>query len=95
MRILLIFLLIINSKCAFNQEKQIILKASSTSVNIKLDDLLVNNAWTITPEIKPDIYVTKSKKVTFYTDLDSKEFILKNKEVINFIIVLKFYKDLM
>ncbi len=88
MKIILISILLIISKSAFSQGNQIILKASSISVDIKIGKELFKNAWTLMPEIKPDIYVTNSKKVTFYTNLESKEFILKKNEVINFIILL-------
>jgi transglutaminase-like putative cysteine protease len=64
-----LFLTICN--LTFGQTK--VIRANSKSVDIRDGDEFSKNAWTISPEIKPDIYTTssKGKKVTFYTDLDS------------------------
>lgn len=52
-----------------------VIKASSLSVNIKDDnDPVRQNAWTIVPAEKLDIYNTSAKKVTFYTDKESISF---------------------
>jgi len=56
------------------KEKLPIIKANSTSVDIKEDDVLIKNAWGIVPEEKLDIRETSAKKVTFYTDIDSISF---------------------
>lgn len=72
----------------FAQKKLPIIKANSTSVNIKDDNHLRKNAWRIVPEEKLDIYTTSAKKVTFYTDIDSISFKIKPKKQYDFIIVL-------
>lgn len=56
-----------------SQEKLSVIKATSKSVDIKDAGIFRKNAWTISPEIKPDIYATSSqgKTVVFYTDKDS------------------------
>lgn len=51
----------------YAQKKLPIIKAHSKSVDIKDDNQLRKNAWTIVPEEKLDIYTTSAKKVTFYT----------------------------
>ena len=51
-----------------------VIKASSTQVDIRDDNVLRKNAWRIVPEEELDVYETSAKKVTFYTDLDSISF---------------------
>jgi len=72
----------------FAQKKLPIIKAHSKSVDIKDDNQLRKNAWTIVPEEKLDIYTTSAKKVTFYTDIDSISFKVDPKKQYNFIILL-------
>lgn len=68
-KILLLFL--IASANLFAQKKMPIIKANSTTVNIKDGDNFRKGAWRISPDVKPDVYTTFNKKVTFYTDIDS------------------------
>lgn len=65
-----------------------IIKATSSRVSIKEGNSLDRNGWNISPEIKPDVYKTSAKKVTFYTDIDSITFKIKPDNVYNFIILL-------
>lgn len=69
----LIFVLILCGEVLFAQEKLPTIKATSKSVDIRVGENFEKNAWTITPEAKPDVYTTssKGKMVTFYTDKDS------------------------
>ncbi len=65
------------------------IKASNDQVAIKAYSVRQENAWTIMPEYRPDIYETSSQSVTFYTDLDS--ITLKSRrdyDVQDFIILL-------
>ncbi len=76
---------------SFAQKNKILLiHANSTNVDIRDNGALRENAWTISPEIKPDRYVTniRNSSVTFYTDLDSITFKAKPGKVIDFIILL-------
>jgi hypothetical protein len=50
---------------AFAQKKLPIIRANSTSVDIKEDDQLTNNAWQIVPEVELDVFTTSAKRVTF------------------------------
>lgn len=68
-KILLLFL--IASANLLAQKKMPIIKANSTTVDIKDGDNLRKGAWRISPDVKPDVYTTSNKKVTFYTDIDS------------------------
>ena len=68
-KILLLFL--IASASLLAQKKMPIIKANSTTVDIKDGDNLRKGAWRISPDVKPDVYTTSNKKVTFYTDIDS------------------------
>lgn len=72
----------------FAQKKMQIIKANSTSVDIKDDNQLRKNAWRIVPEEKLDVYTTSAKKVTFYTDIDSISFKVDPKKQYDFIILL-------
>ncbi|RZK42711.1 MAG: transglutaminase domain-containing protein [Pedobacter sp.] len=71
----LVFLALLSVSTAYAQNKLKVIKASSTSVDIKDDQYPIRkNAWTIVPEEKLDVYATSAKKVTFYTDLESISF---------------------
>ncbi len=73
---------------AFGQTKTI--KANSKMVSIRDGENFNENAWTISPEINPDIYTTssKGKYVTFYTDLDSLTVKITPATKLDFIILL-------
>jgi hypothetical protein len=73
---------------AFAQKKLPIIRANSTSVDIKEDDQLTNNAWQIVPEVELDVFTTSAKRVTFYTDLESISFKVNPKKQHDFIILL-------
>jgi len=75
-------------QATFAQKKLPIIKANSTSVDIKDNNQLRKNAWRIVPEEKLDVYTTSAKKVTFYTDIDSISFKIDPKKHYDFIILL-------
>ena len=62
--LLVLSILTINSTKA--QKKIITIRANSNQVDIREDKRLFKKAWTISPELKPDIHLTESKKITFY-----------------------------
>ena len=71
------------------QRKVTTIKANSLLVDIREDKRLFKKVWTISPEIKPDIHFTESKRVTFYTDIDSITATINPKDsVFNFVILL-------
>ncbi|MEH3113771.1 transglutaminase-like domain-containing protein [Pedobacter terrae] len=71
----ILFLLLFSITTTFAQTKLKIIKATSTSVDIKDDnDPVRKNAWTVMPKEKLDVYATSAKKVTFYTDQESISF---------------------
>ena len=71
------------------QKKTITIKANSTLVDIREDKRLLKKAWTISPEIKPDVHFTDAKRVTFFTDIDSITANINPKDsVFNFVILL-------
>ncbi|WP_153630440.1 transglutaminase-like domain-containing protein [Prolixibacter sp. SD074] len=70
------------------QKELPIIKANSTSVDIREDNIIRKNAWRIVPEEKLDIYTTSAKKVTFYTDIDSISFEIDPKKQYDFVILL-------
>jgi len=85
--IITVFILFVQS--VFSQEKNIVIKATSKFVDIKDGDILKKGSWTIVPEAKPDVYLTSSKKVAFYTDIDSISFdVDPSVDAYNFCIIL-------
>lgn len=66
---LLLTFVILNTITA--QNKLIVIKANSNQVDIREGKRFLKKVWTISPDIKPDIFFTSAKKVTFYTDIDS------------------------
>ena len=70
------------------QNKLQVIKANSCKVDIKDDNNLRKNTWTIVPAANPDIYTTSAKAVTFYTDIDSISFEVSPNEQYDFIILL-------
>ncbi len=67
-----------------------IIHANSNLVDIKEGNTLAKGAWTIMPEINPDIFTSREagEVVTFYTDLDSISFEIHPIITHNFIILL-------
>jgi hypothetical protein len=71
----ILFLLLFSITTTFAQKKLKVVKAASTSVDIKDDNYPIRkNAWTVMPKEKLDVYTTSAKKVTFYTDQESISF---------------------
>jgi len=73
----------------YAQNHHPIIHATSKKVSIEDGNYLKKENWTIVPDLKPDIYITSNKRVTFYTDLDSISFKIKpDQKPTNFTIVL-------
>jgi hypothetical protein len=74
---------------AFSQDKPLIIRANSKTVDIRDGDFFIKGAWTISPQIRPDIYYSsnENKKITFYTDIDSVTYVLNPGKPFNFIIL--------
>jgi hypothetical protein len=74
------------------QSKLPIIKATSKNVAINDGGFLDKNAWSLSPEAKPDIYTAdrtrQTKWVTFYTDIDSIKIKVKPGTKFDFIILL-------
>ena len=87
-KILTLLFAIFLGQTVLAQKKLPIIKANSTSVDIKDDNNLRKNAWRIVPEEKLDVYTTSAKKVTFYTDIDSISFKIVPKKQYDFIILV-------
>ncbi len=84
-----IFLFVIG-QLVFAQQKLPVIKATSKIVDVRDGKKFNKACWTISPELKPDLYTTsiKNSSVTFYTDLDSISFNVTPDEKYNFIILL-------
>ena len=87
-RIIIILLLFVLNGNA--QNKIITITASDKNVDIREAGILHKKAWIISPEVKPDIYVTEyaNSAITFYTDIDSITFNVTKNGVYDFIIIL-------
>ncbi|HQF29635.1 MAG TPA: transglutaminase domain-containing protein, partial [Bacteroidia bacterium] len=72
------------------QNKLPLIYANSANVDILEGGKLKKEAWVISPDVKPDIYITEipNSTITFYTDIDSISFNVKPNGVYDFIIVL-------
>ena len=85
-------LLIITTQLVFSQQKLPVLKTNNTLISIKEGRSYYKDVWTISPEVKLDIFVTNSfvgnKKITFYSEIDSISFSVKPNKKYNFIISL-------
>lgn len=87
--ILLVVLVLVNFSPVKAQLRTKSIKANRNVIDIREDNRLLKKVWTISPEIKPDIYFTDAKKVTFLTDIDSITASINAKDsVFNFVIVL-------
>ncbi len=74
------------------QKKLPIVKATSFNVAINDGGYLDKNAWSLSPDVKPDVYIAdrsmKPKWVTFYTDIDSIKVKVKSNTKFDFVILL-------
>lgn len=70
-RVTIVLAFVFISQLIYSQSRNSVIKSNSKVVDIKDDNKLRKNAWTIAPEENPDVYKTSAKKVTFYTDIDS------------------------
>jgi hypothetical protein len=88
LKLLTILLLLVQTLPA--QQKLPVIRANSKMVDIRDGDTFSKAGWTISPQLKPDLYTTpnKNKKVTFYTDLDSISFTVNPNKRYYFIILL-------
>ena len=84
-----ILFLIIISQVVFAQKRTPVIKASSKTLDIRDDKTFKKGTWTIMPDLKPDVYITSGKTVTFKTDIDSITFKINPKvEKYDFVILL-------
>ncbi len=91
MKVLLSVIVLIFSHHLFGQKKEIILKANSDTVDIRNGHEFRKNGWTISPELKPDIFYTSAvgENVVFITDLDSITIPITESTDFDFIILLQ------
>lgn len=80
------------SQIIFAQQKQPIIKATSSKVYVKDGEVYQKGVWYLSPETRPDIYYAlepiDKKTITFYTDIDSISFNVVPGNVYDFIILL-------
>ncbi len=87
-----LFLILIVNQLVFAQNKIQILKSNTKSISIKEDESFYKDVWNVSPEVNPDIFITnrfkKSKKITFYSDIDSISFEVLPQKKYNFLILI-------
>ena len=78
--------------CLKAQSMLPLIRATEKTVNIKDGTVFQKSIWTLSPDIRPDVYnVLESdaeNKITFYTDIDSISFVVKPGESYDFLIIL-------
>lgn len=84
-------LLTLTTPLVYAQKKIPALKTNTTLINIKEGDTDYKNIWIISTAVKPDIFVTNpftgTKRITFYSDIDSISFRVKPSKKYDFIIL--------
>lgn len=89
---LFISILLLSGQYLLGQTKLPVIKANSVKVAINDGGVVDKNAWTLSPESRPDVFIAdrtrKTKWVTFYTDLDSIRVKVKPGSCFSFIIFL-------
>lgn len=88
MKSLPVFLLLAGLNIPASAQQLPVIRATSKIVSIKDGPNFSKNTWNIEPETKPDIYPTSSKKVVFYTDVDSISIDVKPGKPQDFYIIL-------
>ncbi len=74
----------------YGQNSMPIVKANSSKADIRDGAIFKKGKWTISPEIRNDIYTTSTEKhtVTFYTDIDSISVEMEENKIFQFTVVL-------
>ena len=92
MKCICLFLSVVFFQSLFAQPKLPVIRATSKAVTINDGGYIDKNAWTISPQIKLDIFTAdrtrQTKWVIFYTDIDSIKVKVKPGTKYNFIILL-------
>jgi len=78
----------------FSAQKKIpVLHTENTHISIKEGESFYRNTWRISPDAKPDVFVTNpfvgTKKISFYSESDSLSFIVKPNKKYDFIVLQK------
>ncbi len=88
----LLLLCTLGSHVVFGQKIVPIVRATSPGVAINDGGYVDKNAWSLSPKARPDVYTADrtrhTKRVTFYTDIDSISISLKPGTSVDFIILL-------
>jgi hypothetical protein len=93
-RLTLLLLLIFCSQATFGQPQLPTIKATSSSVDVRVGEYFSRGGWILDPKKKPDVFSIgsqwpyKFKKVTFITDADSISFNVQPGCKYDFIILL-------
>ncbi len=89
----ILVLLTLTTELLFAQGNLPVLHTGNTHISIKEGDFLYRNTWRISPEAKPDVFVTNpfvgTKKISFYSESDSLSFIVKPNRKYDFIVLQK------
>lgn len=90
----IVFFVLINllQPLIFAQQRLPVIKASAKQADIRDGEVFQKGIWNLSPEVKPDIYNALppfiDKRITFYTDIDSISFDVRQDHIYEFIILL-------
>ncbi|MCB0279957.1 MAG: hypothetical protein KDD94_10660, partial [Calditrichaeota bacterium] len=78
--------------CKLDGQDMPLIHANSGSVDVEEDGIFLKGIWNLSPAVRPDVYgimrSNKTKRVTFFTDMDSISFMVSASSVYDFIILL-------
>lgn len=87
----IVLLLTATTEFLFAQVKLPVLHTSGTHLSIKEGDFLYKNTWKISPEAKPDVFITNpftgTQKISFYSESDSLSFTVKPNRKYDFVVL--------
>lgn len=91
-RVVIVCILAMKTAPAAAQQTLVVVKATSSVVDVRDGDDFFKAYWHITPQVKPDVYPVNrfkgTKRVAFYTDCDSVSFTVQPGKTYDFIILL-------
>jgi hypothetical protein len=88
MKLLVLLLLLVVAQPLPAQKRLPVIRSTSPIVDIRDGADFRKGVWTINPDLKPDLYQTHSRAVTFITDIDSVSFNVQPDHEYDFIILL-------
>ena len=85
-------IILLSSQVLFAQQKQkLVLRSNTNKVSIKEGNSTYRDQWTLSPELKPDVFVAnpivKTQEIVFFSEIDTLSFNVRVNERYDFVIV--------